>query len=184
MKKIYLFITIILFLTIKTDAQNWITCGPGTALGNLSTGVRALAVSPYDGAIYAGGTFTGAVNYLAKYNPTTDSWQQVGTGISGPVYALKFFKGKLYIGGNFTTAGGVTANNIAAVNAAGIYNNVGIGLNDQVNCFEASADSTYLYVAGRFNADFSNATTLLHVAKTDLTAWSAVGKGSARACSK
>jgi len=177
MKKIYLFITLILLITIKINAQNWITCGPGTALGNNSNGVRAIAVSPYDGSIYAGGTFTGTVNYLAKYNPTTDSWQAVGAGVGGPVYALKFFKGKLYVGGLFSTAGGVGANNIVAVNSAGVYNTVGIGLNGQVNCFESSMDSAYLYVGGQFSADFSNSTTLLHIAKTDLITWSAVGSG-------
>lgn len=177
MKKIYLFITLILLLSVKSEAQSWVTCGPGTALGNSTNGVRAIAVSPYDGAIYAGGTFTGSVSYFAKYNPTTDSWQQVSTGVNGPVYALKFFKGKLYIGGSFTTAGGVTVNNIAAVNSSGIYNSVGIGLNGQVNCLEASADSAYLYAGGQFSADFSNTTTLLHVAKTDLTTWSAIGSG-------
>ena len=177
MKKIYLLLTMILLFTAKSDAQNWLTVGPGTALGNTTLGVRAIAVSPYDGAIYAGGTFTGAVNYLAKYNPVMDSWQQVGTGISGPVYALKFFKGKLYIGGSFATAGGVSANNVVAVDAAGTYTSVVSGLNGQVNCFEASADSAYLYVGGQFNADFSNSITLLHIAKTDLTNWSAVGNG-------
>ena len=177
MKKIYLLLAFIMFLTVKSDAQSWVTVGPGTALGNTSNGVRAIAVSPYDGAIYAGGTFTGAVSYLAKYNPTTDSWQQVGTGISGPVYALKFFKGKLYIGGLFANAGGVAVNNIASVTSAGSYSSVGVGLNGQVNCFEASEDSAYLYVGGQFNADFSNTTTLLHVAKTDLVNWSAVGNG-------
>ena len=164
MKKIYLLLAFIMFLTVKSDAQSWVTVGPGTALGNTSNGVRAIAVSPYDGAIYAGGTFTGAVSYLAKYNPTTDSWQQVGTGISGPVYALKFFKGKLYIGGLFANAGGVAVNNIASVTSAGSYSSVGVGLNDQVNCLYAPSDSAYLYAAGRFNADFSNTTSLLHIA--------------------
>ena len=178
MKKIYLLLAVILFLTVKSDAQSWVTVGPGTALGNASNGVRAIAVSPYDGSIYAGGTFTGAsVSYLAKYNPTTDSWQQVGTGISGPVYALKFFKGKLYIGGLFANAGGVAVNNIASVTSAGSYSSVGVGLNDQVNCLYAPSDSAYLYAAGRFNADFSNTTSLLHIAKFDLTSWSAVGNG-------
>ncbi len=177
MKKIYLLLSFILFLTITSDAQSWLSVGSATALGNTTTGVRAIAVSPYDGAIYAGGTFTGAVNYLAKYNPVSDSWQQVGAGVSGPVYALKFFKGKLYVGGSFANAGGLGANNIVAVDAAGSYTTVGIGLNGQVNCFEAAPDSSYLYVGGQFNADFSNTTTLLHVAKTDLINWSAVGNG-------
>jgi hypothetical protein len=177
MKKIYLLLSFILLLTIKSDAQSWLAVGPGTALGNTTTGVRAIAVSPYDGAIYAGGTFTGSVNYLAKYNPGSDSWQSVGVGVSGPVYALKFFKGKLYVGGSFATAGGLGANNIVAIDAAGTYSTVGVGLNGQVNCFEAAPDSAYLYVGGQFSADFSNTTTLLHVAKTDLVNWTAVGNG-------
>ena len=177
MKKIYLLLSIILLLNVKSDAQSWSTCGPGTALGNLSNGVRAIAVSPYDGAIYAGGTFTGSVNYLAKYNSTNDTWEQVSTGINGPVYALTFFKNNLYVGGLFSTAGGVTVNNIASVSAAGVFSSVGGGLNEQVNCLIAADDSSVLYVGGRFSADFSNTTSMLHVGKWNLSSWAACGSG-------
>lgn len=177
MKKIYLLLTIILFVFAESNAQSWATCGANTALGNASNGVRAIAVSPYDGAIYAGGAFTGSVSYLAKYNPSTDSWQQISTGINGPVYALKFFKGKLYIGGEFTSAGGVTANNIACMTSSGTFTAVGGGFNGRVNCLYAAADSAYLYAGGQFSGDFANTTTLLHVAKFDLTSWTTVGTG-------
>ncbi len=177
MKKIYLLFTLILFIAVKSNAQSWTPWGLTPTLGNLTTGVKAMAISPYDGSIYVGGDFMGTINYLAKYNSSTNSWEQVGTGISGPVSALKFFKNKLYVGGLFTTAGGITVNNVASVNTAGTFSSVGVGLNEQVNCFYSALDSSVLYAGGKFSQDFSGTTTLLHVAQWNLSSWSAVGNG-------
>jgi hypothetical protein len=41
---------------------------------------------------------------IARWNGTT--WQPLGTGIGGGVYALTVYNGELIAGGNFTTAGG------------------------------------------------------------------------------
>lgn len=171
MKKIYLLLTFVLFLSLESDAQSWVP------LGTLATGVRAIAISPYDGSIYAGGTFTGGINYLAKYNTATNSWSQIGSGINGPVYALSFFKNKLYIGGLFTNAGGVAVSNIASLTSADVFSGVGTGLNNQVNCLYAASDSSLIYAGGIFSADPTNTTSLLHIASFNLTAWSAVGNG-------
>jgi hypothetical protein len=44
------------------------------------------------------------------------SWNALGTGTSGPVYAEIVFNNELVVAGNFTSAGGVTVNNIARWN--------------------------------------------------------------------
>ena len=87
-------------------------------MGSGMTGpVYALVVGP-DGSLYAGGDFitAGAVaaKDIARWDPTTSSWQSLGSGTDDSVHALAFGPdGSLYAGGHFTTVGGVAANNIA-----------------------------------------------------------------------
>jgi hypothetical protein len=51
-------------------------------------------------------------------NLTTKQWSQVGGGVDGPVYALTFSDGLLYVGGNFNTVGSVNARDIATWDGA------------------------------------------------------------------
>ena len=64
-----------------------------------------------------GGEFplAGAVsaNNIACWDPSTQTWSSLGTGVSGYVYALASMEGKLYVGGSFGGAGGVLAVNVA-----------------------------------------------------------------------
>ncbi len=98
----------------------------GTGLGGSAT-ASAMALSVFDDgsgpALYAGGDFTTAgsvaVNGVAKWNGST--WSALGSGVGGgspTVYAMAgYFDGSgmaLYAGGDFTTAGGVGSNDIAA----------------------------------------------------------------------
>src|SRR5947207_8873259 len=46
----------------------------------------------------------------------SQSWNALGTGTSGKINAVTVFNGALIAAGTFTTAGGVTVNNIAAWN--------------------------------------------------------------------
>jgi hypothetical protein len=84
----------------------WATPGGGPQGGP----VYALAVSsPFDSVLYAGGAFTSVndtvpVNYVASCTAGiySDTWDSVGSGVNGPVYALAFYNGQLYAGGTFT----------------------------------------------------------------------------------
>ncbi|MBI4578538.1 MAG: hypothetical protein HY718_02480, partial [Planctomycetes bacterium] len=78
------------------------------------------ALTALNGKVYAGGKFTYAgvviANHIACWNPVTSGWTALGTGIDGPypeVSALAALNDKLYVGGSFTSAGGVSANNVA-----------------------------------------------------------------------
>jgi hypothetical protein len=69
--------------------------------------------------LYAGGRFSIAdflpASRVAFYNGS--SWSQVGTGIGGNssyVKTISEYGGRVIFGGSFTSAGGVSANNIAA----------------------------------------------------------------------
>ena len=52
---------------------------------------------------------------LACWDPATSTWSVLGSGVGGTepcVYALTALDGRLYAGGRFTTAGGVSAKDI------------------------------------------------------------------------
>jgi hypothetical protein len=93
----------------------------GATWGALSTGVaggsgavNALAISPVDGTIYAGGSFTSigtsTSDNIGRWNGTT--WQNLtsDTALNNQVLALAVGRnGVVYAGGDFTNAGGVGA---------------------------------------------------------------------------
>jgi hypothetical protein len=96
------------------DGSNWEPLG-------LGANVVVYALTVYDGKLIAGGlTTTGGG--VASWDGI--SWSPLGSGMEGgthsypdiypSVLALCVYDGKLIAGGNFTTAGGVAANQIAA----------------------------------------------------------------------
>ena len=176
MKKTTLLLIIFISSFIFSQAQVWNSLGPITALGNASSGIKAIAAN-YNGFIFVGGTFTGSVNYLATYNSGTNSWLPIGS-LNGPVYAMAAYKGKLYIGGSFTSAGGLTVKNIVSLSVNGVFNQVLDGLNGTVNCFNVPEDSSKLYIGGTFTASGGGGTALSRIASlTTTTSWVPLGTG-------
>ncbi|MEW6159676.1 MAG: choice-of-anchor D domain-containing protein, partial [Verrucomicrobiota bacterium] len=97
----------------KWDGSNWSALGQG-----LDSSVNVIVVSGND--IYAGGNFTRAdgmpANGVAKWNGS--SWSALDSAVSGPgfskeVRALAIAGTHLYVAGDFTTAGGISALGIA-----------------------------------------------------------------------
>ena len=88
--------------------------------------VRALAVVGNE--VVVGGFFTSAggvsANYVARFNTQTNTWSSLGTGsqngVSGTdlvyVSALAVVGNEVYVGGDFTSAGEVSANRVARFN--------------------------------------------------------------------
>jgi hypothetical protein len=72
-----------------------------------------------------GGTFTQAggvsANGVARFNTQTNTWSTLGTGssngVSGSVFALAVVGNEVFVGGRFTSAGGVSANYVARWNS-------------------------------------------------------------------
>lgn len=170
--------------------QTWSALGSG-----LNERVYALEVyddGTGDGpALYAAGWFTSAggvtANNIAKWNAVTGTWSAVGTGLSGTVRALKVFDDgagdgpALYAGGFFTSAGGVTANNIAKWNSAsGTWSPLGSGLSNWVNALavfdDGSEGGPALYAGG---AILIAGTPALPIAKWSVAedTWLPVGYG-------
>jgi hypothetical protein len=111
----------------RWDGNTW--CDMGGVTGGMYPGVFAFAVFDDDGAgpnlpaLYVGGWFTTAggvaANYIAKWDGT--SWSALGEGVNDEVWDLVVFDDDgpgprppaLYVGGYFTTAGGLPANSLA-----------------------------------------------------------------------
>jgi len=126
----------------KWDGTSWSALGTGT-----NGSVRALAAIGTD--LYAGGEFTTAggapATYIAKWDGTT--WSSLGSLISGGasvgcVYALATDGTNVYAGGWFTTAGGVTVNNIAKWDGTS-WSALGKGMDSIVSALAVSGTSLY-----------------------------------------
>jgi trimeric autotransporter adhesin len=143
-------------------------------------------------ALYAGGSFTGAggvtANGIAKWNGV--SWSSLGTGpangVSGSVFALTVFDdgsgggADLYVGGNFVTAGGVTANQIAKWNgtewsplATGSANGVDWTVLDLTVFDDDSGGGPALYAGGQFVT--AGGAVANRIAKWNGGSWSSLG---------
>jgi len=59
-----------------------------------------------------------AAALLLTLRSNAQSWSNAGSGTNGYVLALTVYNGGLYAGGEFTTAGGNPANNIAVWNGS------------------------------------------------------------------
>ncbi len=138
--------------------------------------VNALLATP--GRLYVGGEFThaggGAFDHVAAWNGT--SWSALGgplgEGVNGPVNAFSVYNDNppiIWVGGAFTSAGGVEVSNVA------VWCNVGecetvwvpmhhrllvpnpVGLDGPVSAFARSAQSNPAaggYIGGSFTREF------------------------------
>jgi hypothetical protein len=111
----------------------------------------------------------------------TKNWLPLGTGINngtnGEVWALAVIGSDLYVGGNFTAAGGITVNHIAKWNGSSwsalISSNNANGINGMVTAL--AVIGTDLYAGGWFT--IAGGVPAENIAKWDGTNWSALGNG-------
>jgi hypothetical protein len=102
-------------------------------------------------------------------------WQALGTGMNGRVWAIEksHIDQCIYVGGEFTTAGGVSANYIAKWDGS-TWSALGTGMNDNVRSISIAADGS-LYAGGDFTT--AGGTTVNRIAKWNGSAWSALSSG-------
>ena len=137
----------------RLNGATW-TLIPGEFLGSIFT------VESKDGYIYVGGSFSGIgskrIENAARYNTETGEWTGLGEK-EGPskefgksyVSAIGFQNDRVFVGGDFSSAGETAARNIASWDpATDTWGTVGGGINGQVFGIEALGDD--LYVGGRF----------------------------------
>jgi hypothetical protein len=141
----------------KWDGSVWSALGSGISGGDW---VQALLVSGTD--LYAGGGFTHAggvpASCIAKWDGS--NWWPLGSGMPGPgvtftfVNALAVSGTDLYAGGYFTTAGGVTATNIAKWDGSA-WSALGSGVDGWVWAL-ALDGAGHLFVGGAFSLAGTN----------------------------
>jgi hypothetical protein len=162
--------------------------------GNFSTG-GTITCGAYDSVnrrLYFGGSFFQTPDgvqrsRIAMYSEVTGLFYSLGTGISnGNVISMLWDapNNRLYVGGSFTTAGGVTgATRIAMFNVSGLGTGSWSALDagkfptgGQVNAMVLRGD--ILYVGGTFTSITSTANTnLIATFGTVGSAWGALGTG-------
>jgi hypothetical protein len=150
----------------KWNGTSWSGLGSGMSGGSPSA-VFALTVFTLGSAtaLYAGGEFSLAggisAHNIARWNGS--SWSHLGGGVGGVLPAVldltAFDDGNgpaLYVGGQFTTAGGMTAIEIAQWNGSS-WSSMESGMNGYVGAVEAFDDGRgpALYAAGDFGASAS-----------------------------
>ncbi len=144
--------------------------------------VHAVSISGSD--LFIGGSFTaiGGVpaNNIARWDG--NGWRALGDGIDGPVYALAEAgtsiggEGRVFAGGAFTTAGGVSANHIAKFDPSSGWQGLGDGLSGNSPVVRALAvKGTDLFAAGEFTAAGGNPAG--NIARWNGSAWSPLGAG-------
>ena len=126
---------------------------------NMSSTVSALVLTPDGSTLYAGGQFTtvGGVTYnrLAAINTTTASATPAfnpNVNFTVSALALSSDNSTLYTGGSFSAVGGVTYNDLAAINttngnASTTFNP---NLNNIMYALALSSDNSTLYTGGAF----------------------------------
>jgi len=134
-------------------------------------------------ALYAGGAFTAvagkSANHIARWDG--EAWTALGEGIGGVsspiVYAMTVFDDgdgpALYAAGDFTTAGGETANQIARWDGTA-WEALGEGLDNDVRALAVFDDGSgpVLYAGGLFHTAGTASAT--GIAKWDGGEWSAL----------
>ncbi len=118
---------------------------------------------------------TSLLTFLLISGIKAQTWSSLNGGMNagGLVFALAVDgSGNLYAGGQFTTAGGVSATRIARWDGAA-WSPVGNGFNSTVWALTASGSS--VYAGGDFTASGSFSVT--RIAKWDGSNWSALGNG-------
>ncbi len=161
----------------RWSGSAWELVGPGS----FDRPVVALAVFD-DGsgpALHAAGSFEywndQSVRGLARW--TGSAWVEVGGGVNGllppGVIALHAVGSRLYVGGQFTTAGGLAAANVAAWDGAG-WQALGVGADFAVHALDSYAgpSSAVLLATGGFGLIGGQPTA---VGAWDGSTWSALG---------
>lgn len=144
--------------------------------------VNDIAVGP-TGLIYFIGGFTnvdGIANAdgIVSYNPSTDSFSALGTGLSGGAgYRIAFdSSGNLYAVGEFTSAGGVANTSRIAKWDGSVWTALGTGANAG-GVYAIAIRGSSIYAGGSFTLMGGVANTV-RLAKWSGSAWTAMSTGA------
>ena len=103
-----------------------------------------------------------------------ENWQafQTVNGVNGTVCAIAISGSDVYVGGEFTEAGGISANRIVKWNGS-FWEPLGSGVNGTV--YAIAVFGSNVYVGGSFTE--AGGASAMRIAKYNGTSWSALGSG-------
>ncbi len=135
---------------------SWSALGAGIT-GPSTVYVGALALSR--GILYVGGNFTRAgdqnARSIAQWDARASRWSPLGSGtdgVDGEVYSMATTNTDLYIGGNFSRAGTISAGSVARWDiGASTWNALGTGVRGYVNALAFYKGA--ITAGGEFSAD-------------------------------
>lgn len=135
------------------------------------------AIAPNDSTIFVGGAFPGK-KFVAQW--IGNGWVTLGGGTDGPVYAMAIVGNDLYVGGTFTKAGNLPANNIAKWNFltqswSALESNGNNGINGWVSAL--AVRKKQLYVGGSFSLAGNISVNNIVKWNTATKTWSPLGEG-------
>ncbi len=133
-----------------------------------SQGVRV--INKYNGILYAGSICPG--RFLTRWNGT--DWDTSGINANADIAAMFVYNGELYVGGRFTSIGGINATGIAKFNGVSWS---AVGNPPFGYCYGVSSIAEYnneLYIGGNFGDTLLNATNIM---RWNGTSWNTVGNG-------
>ncbi len=168
------------------DGTRWSALGSGLDL----VPSVAYALSVFDDgsgpALFVGGQFAGAggvpTSSIARWNG--QAWSPLGSGVAGSaltIYALAVFDDgsgpALYAGGQFTSAGGVSASNVARWDGS-TWSALGGGVDGGVRalCVFDDGGGPALYAGGGFT--HAGGASANRIAKWDGSSWAPLGVGT------
>ena len=137
------------------NGSSWSALGGGMTASSYPKYGRAIEKDPVNGVIYVGGAFDSVnASYtsasgvfggpvsdttgIACWNPTTSTWSSIGASLSASneVNAMVYSNGALYVGGDFSSIGGVTSPFVAKFTptgaCSGTWSALGGGLTSSV----------------------------------------------------
>jgi hypothetical protein len=170
----------------NTQTNTWSSLGTGSSNG-VNGWVNALAVVGNE--VVVGGVFTSAggvsANRVARFNTQTNTWSTLGTGssngVNSTVYALAVVGNEVYVGGFFTSAGGVSANRVARFNTqTNTWSSLGTGSSNGVNStvYALAVVGNEVVVGGSFTSAGGVSANYVARFNTQTNTWSTLGTGS------
>jgi len=153
----------------------------GSALVGVSAAPAAtlpaeVQVATHDGHQAASSRSLPVQPRVVASSPIFGSLSPLGTGIGSTVYSLAVSpSGTLYAGGNFSTAGSLPANNIAAWNGAA-WSTLSTGVNDDVRALAYAVQGNTLYAGGWFST--AGGASASRIAAWNGATWSPLGAGT------
>jgi hypothetical protein len=176
----------------NTQTNTWSSLGTGSSNGVSAGSVAALAVVGNE--VFVGGLFISAggvsANSVARFNTQTNTWSSLGTGssngVNGAVAALAVVGNEVYVGGGFTSAGGVSANNVARFNTqTNTWSSLGTGSQNGVNGFARALAvvGNEVVVGGLFTSAGGVSANNVARFNTQTNTWSSLGTGSSNGVS-